>query len=1839
MTIPTGLHRILGQDTNLLGGAIVSADNVAPSGAIVPREIERQGSGQALLSGPYTGHQDTAIEIEIESTDIPDPNDQEFAVETIVLGALDLHIVETDGMGNWLLSTDTGTIKTSADDGLTWADGPQLGNGSSFDGGTIQLDPNTGDYVGMDSSLLYRLTGGAWQYLANPPGVGGVFYFEPGFAYYEGGSYGEVNRYTYLDNTTEEVFHPGDYAALGGYNSVTKTPTGKTLWFGSYKAIAEYDGATWSVGAEITDIDGTGIAADSAIVVAVGNHKTTDVPMVATSTDEGATWSIPEALPNAAHKVRDLLHFGGVSARFVAVGDNGMLLQSRDGAAWQLLDSGTIEHLHAVAAGPNTVIAVGEGGTVIRMAMGLSAGTMTTPPTHQGGGNLTMTDLAVSPGAINETITLTLRDTGTSTQAAGIDIPYGRIVAAAAGTGGNTITLTLAPNTLAATPTDYTLVDAWQAGAAEQSGRQWDWGGLPLLEDGTLDPATKRIAFDPAARSVYRQYKRVVGQDWVYVLTPAPVEAIPAGTPVYQVDGGRVLTISDGSTTHEQTEHIQTWYDLLIAIHASTLLDFRGVIAADRYPGGQAVRDADIATTSYIQSITGTGTRYTDTRPDAAAVAGAPTERISVECTAADTPTKERWEIEGSLSGDLGEAVTGQAFTSTALAITIPVRTGQALPSGEISFERTMVARSEGEREPDICMDGHLGPNAADQTIVFVYTQRPPAGCECHSITPAGQLSEDCLGAAVDLDDLIAANLLAGLRTLYAQRAKWVDSNTLIQAPNLIVASRDNDLYFSLMTMFRVSLERIAEHDDAYADWVVLWDEAIIELWRFIGYPGTEVARWNDALSYPINTGRAYTRPTVANENDRWYYVDTARETIATAIEEPTWSTATQSATADGPLVWVCQGLTDIAEEWTAERQWIGRPDTQAMQPALADANGHHFAWTPPATLTTGQDEPEWPTDGTSVVDGDAEWLDIGADVFSVFPPVQQFVWDSDSPVYDGYPVDLNDGRVWDGITLVQPNTPDGHVYTIHANYPYCAARGGYLYYARSVLGASDFIPGGCGPDDINYMICSEHGWTIDTEQRAHACDAGLVSDYVSTWQAGETLAYGDDTIVIRQPVTPNGHYYLLRKTWTTGATPPAWTTTQGQTVVDGDLVWTDQGQIDRAPAWQAGQDYPSTDVAVTVTVRGTDGPSAALVYITTPALALLHAGATEPQWPGTTGDTVADGDLVWTDQGTYGGSGKNADANSDIGGYLSRYQARLDEMEYLNGISEPDTLDNAAYRNRVDDVMGIITAWHEDNTFIVATVDPDLDELGRNADNLYLLRQIAADFLRTLRLIGDNDTAMAQWDTLWQEAQSEINFIASGTPVQGAHKLFGERYRAHLDNLLMGLGIIPDAVNAGIGGQCYYDPGDEYVWRPQGLSRPDAFSNWWYPAMVRKLGGELENLKQWYLAIKVAPSCIGDLKTGDRITVSISVTGGVTATYQPGDKWEIAVVHAAPMQLTGGIDGDDTHTWSVAGSESGPQPDYIAALEDPALYDQGGLQFRLHSGTPPAGIGYRITWDNIGAKWRWRRDGGDWSEPAAVATAPVPIEDGLILAWETGETPSFAALDTYAWDIDQQHAAGHVTLPGADLWRWDGSDADLDLAGGAGTIAAIAIVGILPAGATIDVVGSDDDWATEAWRIVMPTTWPVSIHIPATTIQAAHIKLEIRDGDDGYLRWIYLGTPHKEAQADQISVTRSYAMIAASSGAADGRHAGSSWDASIQWTELLTGPQLDALLALIDEHKTAGDWPIVFIPSLSNPSVAALCRIDADSIELTDRWAWEQGTQGERNISMTLPLKGIPNP
>lgn len=437
----------------------------------------------------------------------------------------------------------------------------------------------------------------------------------------------------------------------------------------------------------------------------------------------------------------------------------------------------------------------------IRPAGGFS--TRVSQPVFAGAGNGTLTDLSVAPGTPSQTVTATLVDLGTETTHAQAVI-YGDVLlrAKAAGSGGNALSITVTPAvTLSASPVGA-LSAALQKDTAEWTDQRHDFGAVPLNPDGTVPINAPRLAFGGNLSRVYRHYKRWDGEQWQYGVSPKLAADFAAGSAVNAVSGTYAVTVTDGVTPEPYTG-IATLYDFLLALNASALVEAVGVVAKDLKPGGMAAIDLPIRTVAFALPVVASAPERMPDLQNVVVSAAAPTETVTVECTANTPIGAETWAVKSKVSGALSSAITGARYadTSSPVAFTIPIIPRAEHPiSGRIQITSTQFKNAGTETgAPAVCLfKPVLGAKAANKTLTLVWTKKPASPCHCEESAVVGRPDPNCLGVDVEGEDTnmaIPSWYQTRLETLFGWRAGFIAANTAItSAGELRAAQSDIEL-------------------------------------------------------------------------------------------------------------------------------------------------------------------------------------------------------------------------------------------------------------------------------------------------------------------------------------------------------------------------------------------------------------------------------------------------------------------------------------------------------------------------------------------------------------------------------------------------------------------------------------------------------------------------------------------------------------------------------------------------------------------------------------------------------------------------------------------------------------------------------------------------------------------------------------------------------------------------------------------------------------------------------------------------------------------------------------
>lgn len=584
-------------------------------------------------------------------------------------------------------------------------------------------------------------------------------------------------------------------------------------------------------------------------------------------------------------------------------------------------------------------------------------------PVSNSVGNGTLTGITATDAWDSEIVTLTLESLGTQTRLG--EAPFQQLkLQALTPTSEPVVTITR-QHTL--TATDFVVRDNLDTDAAPQRQEHFNFGAVALTADGLVPTTAPRLRFgsDPQVYWHYKKFNFDAGY-WEYGLSPRPVRPIPAGARVWAVTGGYDVQITEGDTV-ELFAGVVTFYAAAVAIRdGSELVRVLGAIGFDQKPGGSAATDLSINTSSYCASVLVDGSEALRTIDIGLVVGpGAPTETLTITSAGGS-----EWEVRGDVSGLLARAITNVLYQSDNYEFRIPGPPPPAAGTGPLmTVEFFPTLREGGAPVPALCVDDpRMGINARNGKWEYVYAIKPAAPCSCDDeINIDNPPSDECLG--IETQEGVPVTQAAQKR-MVERVAQWHAGFVAANTP--LYSARSPDIRYA---------DRVADYATKAADQLCRKGQLTFPAWQ---------------------ANKAYTADAqIAVGNYR--YATTGGTSGAST---PTFPTTIGDTVADNGMTWECIGLKpllaweemwaltkgeadylkfDAGATWSAGI-WGNFPTPDPGQPTILPAriyepstkNGHTY-------LAERGGEPDvtepasWPTDGSTVVDGDVVWRDRGA--------------------------------------------------------------------------------------------------------------------------------------------------------------------------------------------------------------------------------------------------------------------------------------------------------------------------------------------------------------------------------------------------------------------------------------------------------------------------------------------------------------------------------------------------------------------------------------------------------------------------------------------------------------------------------------------------------------------------------------------------------------------------------------------------------------------------------------------------------------------------------------------
>jgi hypothetical protein len=1372
-------------------------------------------------------------------------------------------------------------------------------------------------------------------------------------------------------------------------------------------------------------------------------------------------------------------------------------------------------------------------------------------PTFSGLGNGTLSALTAS-GIDAQTFTVTLSDLGLELLAAQTEFEGVKIRARAMGVSGNSVHIHVDNSPLVFSDTQFSTIEDIRIGATDGlKGAQFDWDTKVLGGGRAIPAAAHRVAFGDDTNSVHVQYKEWKKDAWNYGFTPALAKDIPKGTKVKFVTGGRTVTVSDGTTT-ETYNNVVSIYDFLNAVRTtSTLVDISGAVANDRAPGGQASIEFKLRTDAYAVASTSSAKVAANGFEGVTIGALANTEVIEARCIAANAKDRatagvgaEVWALTGSVSGALGEIVSGNTYIEPSLpskfALRVPRRVpdGFDKPRGKFSVTSISYAsRAANVAPPDICVAGMtLGPSAVDQTITLKYTKRPAKTCGCDDLPFPDFSRDECLTGVAGTGGGPLSDIQPRQDALYALRKDWYTrvfdgvKPYESSAPAFDAFRTNVETDFTSISGLLKQLQgrvnevpavggnnKLGEDWDALrADYVTMVEAELAELEAqvpagsggggstdpvdiiIVEPNGSGDAVSNYSLGHP-NVLSVISFSVAFNQND----LSVLTEILSTA----------GNTTLDGANGIVSiTGYANIKFIKYKYRDGFTRGNTVVNAIDFANQAPVHLVDNPPGVLSVRvmdatDDNFVVPASTYQVASGDFSWV---ADPASFLKISQQSF-----NVYRPKASSLNAaGKIK---FLAAPGATN--------------VKGIFRKFVSGAYTTNDFI------DAESVDVAGVASFDIGTGYLLSNYGFGFIGAFMHAVLTGprpRTLR-GWVAAVPGNPGNPLTHYHF-----------DSYVADQNNAVINNSNA------------------IIPTDYEIGVN----DVVSSIKVY-------------------------------CW---------------NEPVGGNYNTGEVAAGDV-----------------------VMANVTGRQGFKIPTAACCEHTIDAFNRNPAQFNTLE--FGDTSLTYDLVTHNTNARVRYvhgEPIPSPGGGNVTFVFDPSQYNDRRR----SYDAWIDRILARMGKFDVSTVGGDG--CWRDRSDAFYWDVKGNvgGKYDiAFNNYPYVSSRIKVDGKThESTREFAFQINVAPACIGQLKEGDTVTLSIG-DAAWPPTYQVGDTMSLSIVAAQDLFLQGGQAGTNLQTWYINGSVDGPRAPYVYDPAAPVPYSAAGLGFTLTPGTIPFAENDQFKFSIEGGHYRWRKDAGAWSSNLDINTAALAFTDGLTIQFVPGAAPSFTPMDLHKFRVLQPHRVANLRTPNFDQWAWTGADATLEIDFGAATaIDAIMLTyHTLPSAAALTI---EFGTTPGVYGTPVPLSWRERVigKLLDTPVSARYALLTITGAASGRIGWLWLGSMlAAECCQGQTSLRYDYNVERAGLINGGAQAYGKTVSGEVKWdTGALTDADRVNFVAMLDHIKLNHDEPVVIYPHYLHEDEAYLARILNDQIEIADWNLYHPNDKANRALSVTLPFEGV---
>lgn len=461
----------------------------------------------------------------------------------------------------------------------------------------------------------------------------------------------------------------------------------------------------------------------------------------------------------------------------------------------------------------------------------------------------------------------------------------------------------------------------------------------------------------------------------------------------------------------------------------------------------------------------------------------------------------------------------------------------------------------------------------------------------------------------------------------------------------------------------------------------------------------------------------------------------------------------------------------------------------------------------------------------------------------------------------------------------------------------------------------------------------------------------------------------------------------------------------------------------------------------------------------------------------------------------------------------------------------------------------------------------------------------------------------------------------------------FSDKYLAQLNEVRIIAGLDPKgSANTGsntTNHRCWRDIESDFWWESNDDYLP-AFTNIGYHSVKTDADNNIFSTEEFFFTIVIDDACVSDLKEGDQVSITL---GNISKAYQINDTFTLPIVHAEPVKLKGGVDGNSALVFSVKGEVTGDMPDYTVIDGAELDYNTNNLHFTIFRGAIPFVLSDFFRFSVEGGTFKWRIDEGPYTNNVPIVSTPISLISGISVNFVRGLNPSFNLLDSWTFDVKQPYALSHLTLPDRESFVSSGSGVQIivDFQSVKDVDTLLIHSHNILSSATITLEGGNDG---VIWTELENISWRENdiVHFIDIPWNVQYARLTITGSTDVSLKWLYIGEYFSISNCPNISKQNIYLFDV---GAITSRFINSSVGFNISYV-LLSSSDFEGLITRINYLKTNNDQSFFFVVNRDNTRDMSLVQLQNNTLTIEELRNFGLSNLDERRYDISFALSPV---